>query len=128
MSRPQRYLTRMILFVGAVFGVVLLLFPALERAFMANPALNSLIITVLLLGIGYIFRQVLILKPKWRGWKASRPTVRQAMRWRSPSCSLRWPACWGSARASSACRPCRCARCSTASTPGWTKPVKSPAT
>ena len=30
MSRPQRYLTRMILFVAVVAGVILLLFPALE--------------------------------------------------------------------------------------------------
>jgi hypothetical protein len=77
MSRPQRYLTRMILFVAVVIGVVLLLFPALERAFMANPALNSLIIAVLVLGIGYIFRQVLILKPEvaWlESFQTKRPT------------------------------------------------------
>jgi hypothetical protein len=43
---------------------------------MANPALNSLIITVLLLGIGYIFRQVLILKPEvaWlESFRTNRP-------------------------------------------------------
>ena len=77
MSRPQRYLTRMILFVAAVAGVVLLLFPALERAFMANPALNSLIIAVLVLGVGYIFRQVLILKPEV-AWLESFQTKRPA--------------------------------------------------
>ena len=77
MSRPQRYLTRMILFVAVVAGVVLLLFPALERAFMANPGLNGLIIAVLLLGIGYIFRQVLILKPEV-AWLESFQTNRPA--------------------------------------------------
>jgi hypothetical protein len=77
MSRPQRYLTRMILFVAVVAGVILLLFPALEQAFMANPGLNSLIIAVLLLGIGYIFRQVLILKPEV-AWLESFQTNRPA--------------------------------------------------
>ena len=44
---------------------------------MANPALNSLIITVLMLGIGYIFRQVLILKPEV-AWLESFQTNRPA--------------------------------------------------
>lgn len=77
MSRPQRYITRMVLFVAAVIAIVLLLFPALERSFMANPALNGLIIAVLLLGIGYIFRQVLMLKPEV-AWLESYQTNRPA--------------------------------------------------
>jgi hypothetical protein len=63
-SRPQRYLTRMILFLAVVAGVVVVLFPALETAFMANPGLNALIIGALAIGIVFIFRQVLILRPE----------------------------------------------------------------
>ncbi|WP_448190559.1 flagellar motor protein MotA [Azospirillum sp. sgz301742] len=64
MTRPERFLTRMILFLVAVVAVVGLLFPALQSAFMTNPALNGLIMTALLTGIVFIFRQVLILRPE----------------------------------------------------------------
>jgi hypothetical protein len=64
MTRPERFLTRMILFLVAVLGVAGLLFPALQNAFMTNPALNGLIVTALLAGIIFIFRQVLILRPE----------------------------------------------------------------
>jgi len=58
MSRPQRYLSRMAMFLIAVGVVVTLLAPALESAFRVNIALNSLILGVLAIGILYIFRQV----------------------------------------------------------------------
>ncbi|MEI6557811.1 MAG: flagellar motor protein MotA [Rhodospirillaceae bacterium] len=58
MSRPQRYLNRMFLFLIAVCGVAFLLFPTLAQAFAVNGALNSLILGVLAFGILYIFRQV----------------------------------------------------------------------
>lgn len=64
MTRPERFLTRMILFLAAVAAVAGLLFPALYGAFMTNPALNGLIMTALLAGILFIFRQVLILRPE----------------------------------------------------------------
>ncbi len=64
MTSPQRYLVRMVIFVVAVLAVSLALFPALEGAFMTNPALNGLILGVLLAGIVYIFRQVLLLGPQ----------------------------------------------------------------
>jgi len=64
MTRPERYLTRMILFLLVVAGVAALLFPALENAFMHNPALNGLILGALLVGIIYIFRQVTKLRPE----------------------------------------------------------------
>ena len=59
MSRPQVFLTRMIVFVGIVIAVATVLFEMIQRAFMANPPLNGLIVGVMLLGIAYIFRQVL---------------------------------------------------------------------
>jgi len=56
----------MLLFVVAVVALVAALFPALVHAFMANVALNASIIGVLLIGILYIFRQVLQLQPEAR--------------------------------------------------------------
>lgn len=64
LSRPQRYLTRMALFLVLVLGVVAVLLPAIENAFLANPGLNGLILFTLLLGIAFIFRQVLMLRPE----------------------------------------------------------------
>jgi hypothetical protein len=64
MSRLQRYLTRMILFLVVVLAIAVALFPVLQRAFLVNPALNGLILGVLLLGILYTFRQVLMLRPE----------------------------------------------------------------
>lgn len=64
MSRPQRFLTRMSLFLAIVVVIAAALYPVLERAFMVNPALNGLILGVLLLGILYVFRQVLMLRPE----------------------------------------------------------------
>ena len=64
MTKPRRYLLRMILFLTAVGCVLALLFPGLERAFLMNVPLNSLILGVFLLGILYNFRQVLRLAPE----------------------------------------------------------------
>ena len=64
MSRPQRYLTRMIAFIVIVVIVVGALFEPVVSAFMANPALNGLIVGVLILGIVYMFRHVVILYPE----------------------------------------------------------------
>jgi hypothetical protein len=58
MTKPGRFLLRMVLFLAAVGVVVALLHNTLLRAFMANVALNSLIGAVLLIGILYTFRQV----------------------------------------------------------------------
>jgi len=64
MTRPQRYLTRMIVFLVLVTGVCAALVTRLQDAFAANVGLNGLILGVLLLGIVYIFRQVIILRPE----------------------------------------------------------------
>ncbi|MBT5432799.1 MAG: flagellar motor protein MotA [Alphaproteobacteria bacterium] len=58
MTRPHPYLIRMALFLVAVGAVAVVLLSTLLEAFRANPALNGLILGVLLLGILYIFRQV----------------------------------------------------------------------
>lgn len=61
MTKPGRFLFRMAVFLIAVGAVVAALHAPLYRAFMANPALNSLIAAVLLLGILYTFRQVFMI-------------------------------------------------------------------
>jgi hypothetical protein len=61
MTHPRRYLIRMMVFLAAVIVVAGVLFAGIRDAFMSNPALNGLIIGVLILGIGYIFRTVFVL-------------------------------------------------------------------
>ncbi len=69
MYRPQRYLVRMVLFLIIVGIAVAFLSPRLKDAFVANTGLNGMILGVLLLGIIYIFRQVVSLNPEI-GWLA----------------------------------------------------------
>ena len=64
MTQPRRYLIRMILFLVVVTGACAVLVGRLQDAFAANVELNGLILGVLLLGIVYIFRQVIILRPE----------------------------------------------------------------
>ncbi len=64
MTQPQRYLTRMIVFVVAVVILAAVLYQSLERAFLARPELNGVILGVMVLGIAYAFRQVLKLRPE----------------------------------------------------------------
>ena len=64
MTANSRFLTRMILFLAAVLVPVALFYPVLLDAFLANPALNGLILGVLIIGIGFNFRQVLLLGPE----------------------------------------------------------------
>ena len=54
----------MIVFVVAVFALPVAMFMPLHGAFMANAPLNGFIIGVLLLGIVYNFRQVLMIYPE----------------------------------------------------------------
>jgi hypothetical protein len=64
MSRPQRFLNRMIAFLVAVIVICALIAPALYSAFLGNPMLNGIIVAAMLVGIGYSFRQVLSLGPE----------------------------------------------------------------
>src|SRR3546814_1330932 len=48
----------MILFLGMVIALVAVFRVPLRQAFMANPAINGVIITVFVLGVIYVFRQV----------------------------------------------------------------------
>ena len=64
MTRPQNFLTRMALFLVVVMVIGGALVGPLHKAFLANPALNGLIAGVLILGIIFVFRQVLVLRPE----------------------------------------------------------------
>ena len=64
MTRPHTYLVRMSLFLGVVGVVCATLFLPMRSFFLANTALNGLIVGVLFLGIIYNFRQVLRLYPE----------------------------------------------------------------
>ncbi|MBT6117742.1 MAG: flagellar motor protein MotA [Rhodospirillaceae bacterium] len=69
MTRPQRHLLWMAVFLAIVLAICVPLAPSLIEAFRANPFLNGLILGVLLIGIGYSLRQVLMLYPVI-GWIA----------------------------------------------------------
>lgn len=64
MTRPRKYLIRMFVFVIAITGLCGFLFLPLQGAFIANAPLNGLIVGVLVIGIIYNFRQVLMLYPE----------------------------------------------------------------
>ena len=59
----HRVVVRMALFLAIVIALVVALGRPLIIAFMGNPAVNGLILGILLAGVGYIFRQVLLLGP-----------------------------------------------------------------
>ncbi|MDR3532938.1 MAG: MotA/TolQ/ExbB proton channel family protein [Rhodopila sp.] len=64
MTHPSGYLIRMLVFLVAVGIAAGLLSPVLITAFNNNPGLNSLILLILLLGIGWNLNQVLRLRPE----------------------------------------------------------------
>lgn len=64
MTRPARYLFRMLVFVALIGIGLFLIHQELERAFLSNPVLNGLIGGVLLIGILYTFAQTARLWPE----------------------------------------------------------------
>jgi hypothetical protein len=64
MNHSRRFLVRMILFLVLVAALAAALGRPLVTAFMGNPAVNGVILVILLAGIVYIFRQVLLLDPE----------------------------------------------------------------
>src|SRR5215831_6751849 len=64
MTLPRRHLFWMVVGLIAVAGLAYMLSAQIYRAFLHNPALNSGIFVVLLIGIVYIFWQVLRLYPE----------------------------------------------------------------
>ncbi len=64
MTRPVRYLVWMVVCIVAVLALVVILWPQLVITFNHNPALNAGIAIVLLIGMAFIFFQVLRLFPE----------------------------------------------------------------
>lgn len=62
MSRPERFLIRMVLFLVAVAGFVGVLGLQLYAVFLHNPFLNGVILFAMLIGIVYALRRVLMLR------------------------------------------------------------------
>ncbi|MEP4378998.1 MAG: flagellar motor protein MotA [Alphaproteobacteria bacterium] len=61
MTNPRTYLTRMGIFLALAVAAAGALHQQLISAFLANPAINGIIILVLLFGLLFVFRQVLML-------------------------------------------------------------------
>ena len=64
MTRPDRSLVRMLIFLALVAVAAVLLYLPLVRAFQANMVLNGMILATLAFGIAHAFRQVLMLRPE----------------------------------------------------------------
>ena len=64
MRHSRRFLLRMFLFLVLVVALALALGRPLFKAFMGNPEVNGVILVILLAGIVYIFRQVMMLDPE----------------------------------------------------------------
>jgi hypothetical protein len=64
MQKPRKFITRMSLFLVAVLVIVAALRDAVVDAFMANVALNGVIVATLLIGIGFAYRRVFDLTPE----------------------------------------------------------------
>lgn len=65
-SKPGVYLWRMIIFLMLIGFLVAILASNIKSAFMANPALNGMIIAVLVIGTLFSFGQILRLYPEIR--------------------------------------------------------------
>jgi len=64
MRRTRQFLLRMALFLVLVAAFAFALHRPLLAAFLGNPAVNGVILGILLAGIIYIFRQVMLLDPE----------------------------------------------------------------
>lgn len=64
MQRSHRFLLRMSVFLGLVAALAYGLHGPLLAAFLGNPAVNGVILGILVAGIFYIFRQVMLLDPE----------------------------------------------------------------
>jgi uncharacterized membrane protein YccC len=66
MMTSNRYLKRMVLFLIAMTCLSLVFIGSIKNFFMANPILNGAILSLLVFGIFYQIRQVLLLKPEYK--------------------------------------------------------------
>lgn len=64
MTRPSRYLIRMAVFLVIVLACIGALYPTLAPAFMANAVLNGIIVGVFVVGVVFIFQNVVRIGPE----------------------------------------------------------------
>lgn len=64
MTEPRKYLSRMLMFMAVVIAIVAAVYETIIAVFTANIAINGVIVGVLLVGVIFVFRQVLNLKPE----------------------------------------------------------------
>ena len=72
MTNPRIYMTRMAIFLAVAIAGIAVLHKPLIEAFLANPAINGIIVVVLVLGILFVFRQVWVLNVEVRWIEAYR--------------------------------------------------------
>ena len=135
MTRPTYYLVRMLVFLAAVAVVAALLSGVLLTAFTNNPLLNSVILLVLAVGIGWNLRQVLRLSPEvtWlETWQQARARISAlpSPRLLAPMASMLASRASRGATASTVSRSLRprCAASWTGSPPASTRAVSCRAT
>lgn len=75
MTSPQRFVVRMIVFLMLAMLAVATAWEIVLRIFLHNAVLNGLILGVLIVGIVYVFRRVLSLKPEIRWIEAFRTSA-----------------------------------------------------
>jgi hypothetical protein len=83
MTNPQRFINRMTLFLVLAALAIAVAHTVLLQMFLNNPILNGVILCVLLIGIGYVFRRVWMLKPEIR-WIESVRTNKPGYTLQSP--------------------------------------------
>ena len=91
MTRPNRFVLRMILFLVVIAALITPLAPGLWEAYQYNIGLNSLVIGVFFAGIAINFRQVWLLGPEadWLdGIRKHRPPTSERLRLLSPLASM----------------------------------------
>ena len=91
MTRPNSYLLRMAVFLALVAAVAAVLWSGINVAFAYNPALNGLILSVLVIGIGLNVRQVLLLNPEvdWvETWRRGQPALSGKLRLLAPMATM----------------------------------------
>lgn len=81
MTRPSRYLLRIVIFLGLVILLCAFLAKGLIEAFMTSPFLNGVIVGVMLLGAVYVVRQVLLLGPEVRWLERFRRETQDRLYW-----------------------------------------------
>jgi hypothetical protein len=81
MTKPTRFLIRMIVFLVIVYGIAAAISPQLAKFYLANPLINSVIMLVEVIGVVWNLRQVQRLNPEvvWvEHFRRSRQPLEQA--------------------------------------------------